>query len=73
LEDSGLRVASVAADQALLGRVSRYLTTFLKAGSGWERWGNWSEGTPFPIREMRQAGRAWPGREGRRAGSSSKA
>ena len=62
LENSGLRVASLAEGQTLVGRISKYLATYLKASSGWERWGNWSDGTPFAIREMRE-GRArveWP-------------
>ena len=62
LESSSLRMASLAEGQTLVGRVSKYLATYLKASSGWERWGNWSDGTPFAIREVRE-GRArieWP-------------
>lgn len=30
--------------------VNKNLTTFLKEPTGWERFGNWMRGTPFPIR-----------------------
>ena len=63
---STLRLGRVP-DDPPLALVSQYRATFLKDSSGWERWGNWIEGTPFPVLEAtndRIRTRFGPGAEG---------
>ncbi len=52
---SVLRVGARPKGMLYGGRINHYLATFLKnaSSSDWERWGNWPEGTLFPIVEMR--------------------
>ncbi|MCH8333013.1 N-acetylmuramoyl-L-alanine amidase, partial [Candidatus Sumerlaeota bacterium] len=48
---SALKLRKLPTGLSLMGVVRRDFATFLKAKQGWERWGNWIAGTPFPVIE----------------------
>jgi len=49
---SALRVRRLPSDYSLTGIVGTYRATFLKNRSDWQRWGNWTSGTVFPVGEL---------------------
>jgi len=50
---SGLKLATLPAQEQLVARVKTNLATFLKDRTTWQRWGNWIRDTPFPVLEWR--------------------
>ena len=46
---TGLRIGRVPAGGPAMGVTTKDLSTFLKEKTGWDRWGNWVKGTPFPV------------------------
>lgn len=50
---SRIRVKRLPPSASLIGRIDQDFATFLKKDSGWSRWGNWYEDTPFSVLEKR--------------------
>ena len=52
-KEPGLRVGMMAPGAVYAGEITQYVATYLKNPEGWDRWGNWLEGTRFPVLEVR--------------------
>jgi N-acetylmuramoyl-L-alanine amidase len=50
---SRLKVGTLPAGRTPVGEILLNRVTFLKNPTGWDRWGNWSQGTRFPVLEQR--------------------
>lgn len=50
---SRIKLKRLPPNASLLGQVDQDFATFLKKETGWSRWGNWYEGTPFSVIEKR--------------------